>query len=370
MGCENLLGITDPSSGPTGDDAQRPDVPLGKLTSITIEPDPLTLPLGITKQITVIGHFDSGGTDDLTAMATFTLDSGTAATITSAGVAHAVAQGPVTFSATAGGFSDSIDATVGPPAADHLLLSIGNFSLDQQQRAQLHATVVFTDGSTQDGTSSVTWSTDDPTVATVVGGTVDAQTQSGAATITASTTDTPPVSVIATVSVLACHPVINETQSGSTASASDEWCEILNPCTVAIDVTDWSLVYRAASATGATDTNLLITLVGSMAPGEIRLFAGNGFIGTIDDSWGGGVMQQNNGAMGLRSGPKDTGPLVDAVAYGIVSAGHPFQEGTAAAGLVNGKSLARTPFDGNDTNDGATNFVLTTLPTPRALNTP
>jgi len=192
----------------------------------------------------------------------------------------------------------------------------------------------------------------------------------GAATITASTTDVPPVSVIATVSVLACHPVINETQSGSTASASDEWCEILNPCTVAIDVTDWSLVYRAASATGATDTNLLITLVGSMAPGEIRLFAGNGFVGTIDDSWGGGVMQQNNGAMGLRSGPKDTGPLVDAVAYGIISAGHPFLEGTAAAGLVNGKSIARAPFDGNDTNDGATNFVLTTLPTPRALNTP
>ena len=32
--------------------------------------------------------------------------------------------------------SDTIDATVGPPAADHILMTLGNFSLAQQQRVQ------------------------------------------------------------------------------------------------------------------------------------------------------------------------------------------------------------------------------------------
>jgi hypothetical protein len=373
-GCSNLLGISDPvagDGGPLGDDDAPSLVDAGPhtLVSIAISPDPLTLPLGITKPLAAIGSYADGGTEDLTAQATFEVTSGTAATITTAGVAKALAQGPVSFSATIGALTDTIDATVGPPAADHLLLSLGNFSLAQQQRVQLHARAVFTDGSTQDATASVTWSSNARAIATVVGGQVDAQQQSGDATITAATTGVPPVSVLASVSVLPCHPVINEVQSGTSASASAEFAEIYNPCTVPVDVTSWSLVYRAATDIDATDTNALITLTGTMVPGEIRLFAGNGFAGPNDGSWGPGVMQQSNGALGLRNGPPDTGPLVDAMAYGSVTAGHPFIETAASLPLLNGKTLSRLPFDGNDTNDG-TNFALTTTGTPRNLNAP
>ncbi len=374
-GCSNLLGISDPvagDAGGTGDDGpalvDAPDAGPHTLESIAISPDPLSLPLGIMKPLAVIGTYADGGTEDMTAQATFTLVSGTAASITTTGLVKALAQGPVSFSASVGAFSDTIDATVGPPEADHLLLSIGNFTLAQQQRVQLHATAVFTDGSKQDATNSVTWDSSAPAIATVTTGQVDAQT-SGDATITASATGVAPVSVLATVSILACHPVINEVQSGSSASASAEFAEIYNPCTVPIVVQDFTLVYRAATDIDATDTNFLITLTGTMAPGEIRLFAGNGFTGGTDGSWGAGVMQQNNGALGLRDGPINTGLLVDAMAYGVVTVGHPFIENTASAGLVNGKTLSRLPFDGNDTNAG-TNFALTTGGTPRTLNAP
>jgi hypothetical protein len=320
----------------------------------------------------LVGNFSDASTEDLTSQATFALDSGNAVSLTPAGVIRGLAQGQATVRASFDTFEDTIDATVGPPAADHLLLSLGNISIKQQQRVQVHATVVFTDGSQQDGTNSVNWDSDNPGVATVVTGRVDAQLASGNATITASATGLAPVSLIATVGVIVCHPIINEVQSGSSASASDEWAEIYNPCTVPIDVTNFTLNYRASTATGTTDTNGLITLSGTMAPGAILVFGGNGVPANevLDDNWGGGVMQQNNGALALRNGPKDLGPIVDSVAYGVISAGHPFQEGTAAPGLANGISISRLPFDGNDTNDGGTNFQTTALSTPHVLNAP
>ena len=74
---------------------------------------------------------------------------------------------------------------------------------------------------------------------------------------------------------------------------------------------------------------------------------------TPDGTWGGGasgLLQANAGGVGLRSGPASTGALVDAIAYGAVTAGFPFLETAAAPALANGKSVARS-FDGNDTND-------------------
>ena len=79
------------------------------------------------------------------------------------------------------------------------------------------------------------------------------------------------------------------------------------------------------------------------------------------------LVQGTSGGLGLRGGPKDTGPLVDAVAYGTVVAGFPFAEGAAAPALAAGKSVART-FDGNDTDANATDLVLVAVPTPRAPN--
>jgi hypothetical protein len=62
--------------------------------------------------------------------------------------------------------------------------------------------------------------------------------------------------------------------------------------------------------------------------------------------------------------------LIDSVAYGAVGMGHAFIEGTAAVALANDMSIARLPFDGNDTDVGGTDFVLQPAPTPRAPNNP
>jgi len=345
-------------------------VSAAQVASLMLTPGSQSLAKGLTLQLAAMGTLTDGTMMDVTSMVTWMTSDATHATV-AAGLVHAVAVGAATIDAAIGDVHGTAAIDVGPAVPDHLTLSTGNIALAQHQRAQLHATLVLTDGTTQDATATATWTSSAPTVASVTAGQIDAQTTASTAMITA-TSSALSAAITATVGATACHPVINEVQAGSSVSAGDEWVEIYNPCTVAIDVTSWTLVYRAAGTIGATDTNSLQTLTGTLQPGDLRLYAGPAYgLANFDGTkWGGasGLLQASNGGIGLRSGPKDTGPLVDSLTYGTVTAGHPFTESTSASMLANGKSVARGAFDGNDTNTGGADFTLTTTPTPRALN--
>jgi hypothetical protein len=270
-----------------------------------------------------------------------------------------------------GGTDDAaVDAPddAGPPQ-DHLAFSVPNLRIARDQIARLHVQFIHADSTTEDVTASASYTTDQPGIATADAGRILATDQAGAAVITASMGGVAPARLAVTVTPEVCHPVINELQTASAASPDDEWAEIYNPCNSAIDVSGWTLNYRSATNTGATDNVPLITLAGQLAPGEIRLFAGPAYGGTSDGSWTGGI-GGTNGAVGLRAGAITTGPLVDAIAYGNVSPGHPFLEGSAAPAMVLGKSGARLPFDGKDDGNGATDITVVMTPTPRALNAP
>ena len=364
--CSGLLGIEDPTPdfGPDG----------RTLVAISIEPDPLSLPVGATQQLTATGMFDDGSMGDITAQTEFSVESGAAITVTPMGLAKGVAEGAATVSAKLGRISGSLGAQVLPAAPDHLVFGIGDFRIAQLQRVRLHAFAVLTDGMMQDATANATYETDNPAVAVVSApGQVDGGSQAGMATISARLGAARAGTVKATVMAKQCRPVINEFQAGG-ATGSDEWVEILNPCTGAVDVAGWTLVYRAATTTGATDTNLMMTLTGQMAPGEIRLYAGQDYAGANDGKWttggSGGIMQANNGGIALRMGPQNTGPIADALAYGTVTGGHPFIEANALPAMMNGKSAQRLPFDGRDGDDGAADFMQVQTASPRAPNAP
>jgi hypothetical protein len=293
-------------------------------------------------------------------------------TITAGGEVRAIAVGPATISALAGAFSDTIDATVSTAAPDHVTLSAAGLVLRQQQRVQLRATIVFTDGASADGTDTVTWSTSDATVATVAVGVVDAQLLMGTATISASVPDATAGTLLADVGALRCHVVINEVQAGSNASASDEWAEIYNPCTVPLALDNLTLNYRAANDVGVNDRNFLIALAGTLQPGEIQLFGGNAVPETLTATWGMGVMQRNNGSLALRDGPSSVGPILDAVAYGDCAATNPFIEMTPTEQLDDGFVIARRPIDGDDSENNSANFVRIPIAesTPGVRNNP
>jgi hypothetical protein len=331
---------------------------------------------GLTAQLVATATFTDATTGDVSDRATWTTTDMTTATVSSAGLVTAVASsGTATITAALDGQDATATITDAPAKPASLAITSGDIALAQHQAAKLHATLTFTDGTTQDVTASATWSSDASTVVSASGSTVTSQATVSTAHISAVSTGFT-ATITATVTGTACHPVINEVEA-SGASAGDEWVELYNPCTTAINVGGWTVDYRASTTVGSQDTNLLATLAGSMQPGELRLYVGPAFSGTATPdgpAWGGanGLLNGTNGAIGLRSGAKDTGTLVDAVAYGPVTAGNPFVEGSPAAALqANTKtSVARASFDGDDTNSNATDFAVSALPTPKLLNNP
>jgi hypothetical protein len=156
------------------------------------------------------------------------------------------------------------------------------------------------------------------------------------------------------------HVVINEVQTGSAASPSDEFIELYNPCATMIDLTGSSLVYR--SAAGVTDL-VIIQLNKTIAPGGFYLVTGPiaADAGMADQSYGSGRMSATGGGVGLRDG---TQTLVDSVGYGTAT--NAFVEGSVAAAAPSGQTIARTP-NGYDTDHNASDFAVA-APTPRAAN--
>jgi hypothetical protein len=365
--CSSLLGIDDPKPDFGGDGGPR------TLVSIAIGPDPLSLPAGSCQQLTATGMFDDGSSEDITAQTDFSVEAGAATTVTRTGLARALSEGTSTVNAKLGQVSGSASAQVGAASPDHLVFGVGDFQLAQLQRARLHVFKVLDGGAMQDATANATYHTDAPAIATAPApGQIDGGSQAGTATISVCLGGAREGTVKVTVAAKQCRPVINEFQTGGAVSAANEWVEILNPCTAAVDVTGWTLVYRGATVIGATDSTLMATLAGQLAPGEIRLYAGVGYIGTSDDTWQGatGLMGQASGAIALRMGPKDVGPIADAVAYGTVTAGHPFIEGAALPAMANDRPAQRQPFDGRDNDNGAADFVQVPTGSPRAPNAP
>jgi hypothetical protein len=238
-------------------------------------------------------------------------------------------------------------------------------AIDQQQRVRLRATGAYSDGSSRDLTATATWTTSNAAVATVAAGAIDGQSQPGPVTITATVGAVAGAAEV-TVSERTCHVVINEVQAGG-ATAADEWIELHNSCTTAITVDGWTVVYRAASTVGATDAAALVTLGGTIAPGGYRVYASASAPAAITaiatatwtHSGSNGALQGTSAGVALRAGPISTSPLVDAVAYGAVAAGHPFAEGAMAApALANGRSVHRAVFDGRDSDVNAADLVL------------
>jgi hypothetical protein len=338
------------------------------VTAITITPDPLTLVVNTDRQLSVTSTSSDGTTRDASASAVWTV-TGSAVTVSTMGVAHGVENGDATITAQVDRVADTLLAAVRTPIRLEVRAGIDlafDVTLAQQQRVQFRAFLVFADRGPLDVTATATWSSTAPAIASVVAGRVDAQTQNGAATVTAAAAGfSVPTSVEVTTEI--CHPVINEAL-GQHLVPSNEWVELYNSCTQAIDVAGWTLVYHGPSRLAANI--VLVTLDGSMAPGAFRLYAGAGYTGTgaaaPDGVWAGsdGILDQSSFGIGLLRPTSGEPVVVSRVAFGVVNA-NPFLEGTAAPGLLAGTSGARFPFDGKDTHDGQRDFN-TFIPTPKA----
>jgi uncharacterized protein YjdB len=146
-------------------------VTAAQLASVQLSPANPTVPRGLTRQLSAIGLYTDGTTQDLTAQATWTSADGTIATVSNAsgseGVAQALDQGTVVISASVGGRTGSTSLTVSPAVLQLLQVNPVGPSVPAGLTEQLSATGVYSDSTTQDLTTQVTWTSADAQVVQV-----------------------------------------------------------------------------------------------------------------------------------------------------------------------------------------------------------
>ena len=137
------------------------------LVSITVEPDSCNLGVGSINDFTATGTYSDGSSEDITSMVTWDSDAPNIMTIEPSGEGACVNVGVAQVTATYAGISSkAIQITVIPLSSiDVEPASPSDLTINSTQ--QFTATGTFSDGSTSDITSHVTWVSSNTKVATI-----------------------------------------------------------------------------------------------------------------------------------------------------------------------------------------------------------
>ncbi len=139
------------------------------LTAINVAPANASLFVGNTQQFAATGIFSDNSQQDLTGTAVWTSSNSNVASISPTGSATAMASGlstvSATFNSTVG--STSLTVTNSPPALQSISISPASAMVAEGFSQPFTAQGTFTDGSMQDVTNLVLWSSSAPSIATV-----------------------------------------------------------------------------------------------------------------------------------------------------------------------------------------------------------
>jgi uncharacterized protein YjdB len=196
------------------------------LLSIAVNPSGSSLPAGKTESLSAIGTFSDGTQQNFTQSAAWSSSAPSVATVSATGAVVAKAIGSTTISATVGSLSGQSDLSVTAPVIVSLNVTPTPTSLLLGKSAQLDAVATFSDGSTQDVTSSATWSSQQPTIVIVnPAGLITAESV-GLSTVTASSNGT---SGSATITVTPLMLVSYFDRAYAVSSGIDGTVRIVNP---------------------------------------------------------------------------------------------------------------------------------------------
>jgi hypothetical protein len=178
------------------------------LDSLEIEADGGPLPLGLERQLTAVGTYSDGTTEDLSGEVIWESDSGEVAAVSETGLLSSFAMGSAGI--TAYHEVSGLEAELAIEVSEAVLmsLSIGPDPLNvyEGEEQPLTATGLFSDDSEEDLTDSVGWSLDDGDLATLSQAGVLQALGGGTVEVTATDPDTG-ISASLTVTLLALELV-------------------------------------------------------------------------------------------------------------------------------------------------------------------
>ena len=141
------------------------------LSSINITTQSANVPAGVKMQATAVGTFSDGSIQDITGQVTWISSQTSVATVSnstaSEGLITALAAGTTTISATLSGITTSLSIRVTNAALASINITSASGTVPIGTMMQASAVGTFSDGSTQDITGQVTWTSSQTSVATV-----------------------------------------------------------------------------------------------------------------------------------------------------------------------------------------------------------
>lgn len=137
------------------------------LNLITVSPTSPSVAAGLTEQFKATGTYSDGSMKDLTSAATWSSSATNVATIASSGLATTKVQGSATITAASGSISGATTLQVSAAALASITVTPASPTMNPGTYLQFAATGKYTDGSTQNLTTSATWSSGDSTIVTI-----------------------------------------------------------------------------------------------------------------------------------------------------------------------------------------------------------
>jgi YVTN family beta-propeller protein len=184
-----------------------------KLTSIAVTPANPTIKVGSSQQFTATGTYSDNTTADVTAQVTWNSATTSVATITTGGLASGVSGGTSVISASLNGVAGQTTLTVAALSA--IAVTPANPSIALGLTQQFTATGTYTDNSTSNLTSQVTWDSATKTVATISTAGLATSVATGTSvisatlgTVTGQTTLTVTPAVLASIRISPANPTI------------------------------------------------------------------------------------------------------------------------------------------------------------------
>lgn len=156
------------------------------LTSIVISPASPSMPVNTSQQFTATGNYTDGSSADLTNVVTWSSTSTANATVTASGLVTAVAAGTARIGASLGAVSQLTTVTVTAPTVVSITVTPDGQTLGIGINQQYVATATYSDGSSSDLSSGVTWNSSSTSVATVSNTGLVTTVAAGQTTITAT----------------------------------------------------------------------------------------------------------------------------------------------------------------------------------------
>jgi uncharacterized protein YjdB len=249
------------------------------LSSITVTPTNLMLPVGVTQQLAATGTYSDGSSYDITTQVLWSSSDPFVAPVSSGGLATGKAAGVTTAAAQLGSTSGSTTVKVTTATLSSISITPADPILPAGVTEPFRATGTYSDGTNYDISGQVSWASSDPSVATINSGGLAATTGAGTATITAvsgstagSTGLTVTSATLSSISVTPSNPSLPNTPAGvtqqltATGTYSDGSTHDITP-----------LVTWTSSNTGVA-TISSNGLAAAVAPGTANITATSGSI--------------------------------------------------------------------------------------------